>query len=171
MEINFIRNEEKAGSAPGLVRLPRVFIEQWFNELLKELKRSSQTKNKHLLKLKEISFVFLDEKSIKKINLEFRKVNKPTDVLSFSGDGVYMFGELLFCPKIIQKKALKENLPFRLYLVFLLTHGVLHLLGYEHEENEADEALMFEFQDKIFKKVAAKLAPSYKNDFHVSLSH
>ncbi len=163
MEINLIKQDSS--------RVPRAFVSNWFKELILVLKKEKTTKNRKKLSLKEVSLVFVEKKVIKSLNLKYRNVNKPTDVLSFSGDDFFMFGELVFCPDVIIAKARSLNLSYRLYLCFLMTHGTLHLLGYEHEESQKKEREMFAFQDKIFKKVAAKLAPEAKNDFHISLAH
>ena len=69
-----------------------------------------------------LSIAFVGEERIKKLNKKYRGKNKVTDVLSF-GDGL---NEIVICPTVIKTK--KE-------LARVLTHGILHLLGYGHGKN------------------------------------
>lgn len=148
-------------------RVHKRFLTQWFEEVQKTLKLEKSLTDKQKLKAMEMSAVFVSSKQGRKLNKQFRQVNKPTDVLSFDGDGLVSLGELIFCMEVVKEKAKKAGLPIRYYLAMILTHGVLHLLGYEHEEDEEKERKMFKLQDKIMRKVAAKLAPSYKTSFDI----
>jgi probable rRNA maturation factor len=83
----------------------------------------------------DISIVFVGEKRIKELNKKYRKKDKPTDVLSF-GNGL---NEIVICLKIVEKSAKKNNAPFKKELAEVLTHGILHLLGYEHGDIMKDK--------------------------------
>lgn len=155
---NLVKNE----------RVYKKFTEQWFDEVLKKLLETKNIKSNFKLKASELSLVFMSQSKIKKINAEFRKVNKETDVLSFDGDGYVSLGELIFCMDVVKRKAKASKLPIKLYLMMLMTHGILHLLGYEHEESAQKEREMFLLQDKLMRSVASKLAPKYKKDFDIS---
>lgn len=148
-------------------RLYKDFLSDWFLEVQKNLKVEKGLLNKERLKVFEMSAVFVPKKQIKKLNKEFREKNKETDVLSFDGDGMVSLGELIFCMEVIKDKAKASKLPIKYYLAMLMTHGVLHLFGYDHELNEAEELKMFKLQDKIMRKVASKLAPGYKTSFDI----
>ncbi len=148
-------------------RLYKDFLNEWFLEVQKVLKTEKGLLNKERLKTFEMSAVFVPKKQIKKLNKDFRAKNKETDVLSFDGDGMVSLGELIFCMEVIKDKAKKLKLPIRYYLAMLMTHGVLHLFGYDHELNEAEELKMFKLQDKIMRKVASKLAPGHKTSFDI----
>lgn len=78
----------------------------------------------------DLSIALVDSSKIKNLNSKYRKKNQATDVLSFLYDS---FGEIIICPQIIKKnvKRLKEN--FEKELIMVLIHGILHLLGYDHE--------------------------------------
>ena len=149
-------------------RVYQDFLIEWFDLCLKYLAKEPQLKNIEKLKAMELSAVFVGESKIKKLNKGFRGVNKATDVLSFDGDGFVSLGELIFCMDVIKFKAKSSRLNSRLYLGMLMLHGMLHLLGYEHEQGGSDETEMFSIQDKILRKVASKLAPDHKKDFDVS---
>lgn len=149
-------------------RVYKDFLQDWFKLTLKTLKKTPGIRCADALLASELSIVFVDEKRIQELNKNYRGMNNPTDVLSFDGDGVVSLGELIFCMSIIKSKAQSLNLPSKVYLGMLLIHGVLHLLGYEHEQGGEKEAEMFRLQDQIVRKVASKLAPNHKTDFDVA---
>lgn len=110
-------------------------------------------KVRSLKKLKqktEITLVFLSEAQMKKINNSFRKKNKATDILSFTSGDPQSLGELLLCLSVLKKQAKLQKHSFERELQYMLIHGVLHLLGYDHEESKSEEKLMFAIQDKCF---------------------
>ena len=88
---------------------------------------------------------------MKKINRKYRRKNKPTDVLSFiytSGynkGGKILEGELALCPEIILSQAKENEVTFQKELAFVLSHGVLHLLGMRHGEK------MYGIQDEVVR--------------------
>lgn len=148
-------------------RIYQDFLNEWFELFFKELVKNKDLKNADKLKAQELSLVFVEASKIKALNKNYRGFNKPTDVLSFDGDGFVSLGELIFCMDVIKSKSKSLGLPSRLYLGMLLIHGTLHLLGYEHEQGGSDEIEMFSIQDKIMRKIASKLAPDHKTDFDV----
>lgn len=104
------------------------------------------------LNLQEISVVFVGETEIKKINRKYRRKNKSTDVLSFRYDLGYnkkgiIKGELILCPEVITKNARENKVGFSRELAFVLSHGVLHILGWRHGKK------MYALQDKIISKI------------------
>lgn len=111
-------------------------------------------RNKKELQIKkEITFVFLPSQSMKTINFQFRKKNKPTDVLSFSSEDPDSLGELLFCLPVLKKQAKQQKHSLDHELLYMMIHGLLHLLGYDHELSQAEEKLMFRIQDQCFEQV------------------
>ncbi|QQR76466.1 rRNA maturation RNase YbeY [Candidatus Nomurabacteria bacterium] len=87
-------------------------------------------KDKILGKKYELSIVFLEDKEIKKINKKYRGKNKPTNVLSFSL--TENSGEILLAPDVIKKEAPKFGMNIKNFTGFLIIHGMLHLLGFDH---------------------------------------
>ncbi|PIS09850.1 MAG: rRNA maturation RNase YbeY, partial [Bdellovibrio sp. CG10_big_fil_rev_8_21_14_0_10_47_8] len=118
--------------------MPRQWISEWLRALKPQLKR---VKVQGSLRLDhELVIVFLDPLPAKKINRQYRKKNYATDILSFEGaDG--LLGELVLCPQVLKKQAKEQGHSFRLELGYMLIHGVLHLLGYDHElsKREAEQ--------------------------------
>lgn len=102
----------------------------------------------------DLSIVFVDEAEMRKINRKCRQKNKSTDVLSFCLDlgynkkGIkpgqdYIGGEIILCPEVIAKNARENRVSFKRELGFVLSHGVLHVLGRQHS------AKMYALQDKV----------------------
>ena len=124
--------------------------------MIKVVNLSSQDVDESLIR-KAIRVVLKEEKSdlslsvavvtseeIKKLNYQYRKKNSPTDVLSFGED----INEIVICPDEIKKNG--DNFDEELEKVVI--HGILHLLGYNHEGNKDEAKRMFDKQDKYFKK-------------------
>jgi len=93
----------------------------------------------------------VDETEAKQINREYRNKDYATNVLSFSADlpeGLpkafrqAQLGDLLICAPIVRREAKQQRRPEADHWAHLTIHGVLHLLGYDHELN--DEALVME---------------------------
>jgi probable rRNA maturation factor len=112
------------------------------------------TRKKKLLTEKaELTLVFLSAQEMKKINYQFRKKNKPTDILSFESSDPNSLGELLLCMDVLKKQAKENNHSLQSEITYMIIHGILHLLGYDHEESKAEEKKMFRLQDKCFAEV------------------
>ena len=87
---------------------------------------------------------------MKNINRQFRKKNKPTDILSFQSADPNSLGELLLCTDVLKEQAVRHGHLFSDEVMYMLIHGLLHLLGYDHEASPKEEKLMFRLQDKCF---------------------
>lgn len=102
----------------------------------------------------EISVVLTDNESICKLNLNYRGIEAPTDVLSFpqyemredirlsEGDETAALGDIVISLEKADSQAIEYGHDFLTELGFLLVHGMLHLLGYDHETGECNEKLM-----------------------------
>ncbi|KUK49860.1 MAG: Endoribonuclease YbeY [Parcubacteria bacterium 33_209] len=89
------------------------------------------------------SIAIVDSEEIKKLNFQYRKLDKPTDVLSFGED----INEIVICPEEVRK----NGDDFNKELKEVAIHGVLHLLGYDHEDDESEAKKMFNKQNKYLK--------------------
>lgn len=102
------------------------------------------------------NIIFIDNEEIRKINREYRNVDRETDVISFAlednMDVVYEDFRLLGDIYISYEKAIEQaelyNHSVKREVFFLATHGILHLLGYDHME-EDDEKVMFGKQNEL----------------------
>jgi probable rRNA maturation factor len=82
------------------------------------------------------SVVFISDEAMRRYNRQYRGFDKPTDVLSFPGDYGYL-GDILISSHTAYNQALKSvTLSFETNLRRLVLHGLLHLMGYDHETDE-----------------------------------
>lgn len=98
---------------------------------------------------KELGVVFVEHQDMLSLNTNFRGKHYATDVLSFAMDGEVL-GEIVLCPDVIVKQAEDHDLHESQELAYLFLHGILHLLGFDHEEDAQRAAEMFNIQDKVF---------------------
>ena len=120
-----------------------------------QLLLTKKLRNKKLLKQKsEMTLVFLSTAKMKKINHQFRQKNKPTDVLSFASDDPASLGELLFCIDVLKKQARQQKHSLDKEVMYMMIHGLLHLLGYDHELSGLEEKRMFAIQEQAFEHLS-----------------
>ncbi len=102
----------------------------------------------------DLELNFIDEKTIQNLNKQFRNIDKRTDILSFSfleGNNFpkdNLVGQLFLEPITINKQADSHKVDFKDEIEFLFVHGLLHIFGYDHE-NEADFREMFGLHAQI----------------------
>ncbi|HEY9058930.1 MAG TPA: rRNA maturation RNase YbeY [Pseudobacteroides sp.] len=118
----------------------------------------------------EISVLLVDDKKIREINNEHRNIDKATDVLSFpvvemhegeiiSNEGDFdldeellLLGDIIISLETAKKQALEYGHSFEREIAFLTTHGVFHLLGYDHMEKEEEEKMLLK-QESVLRKL------------------
>ena len=103
----------------------------------------------------EVSISFVTNDEIHKLNREYRGVDRATDVLSFECDNVednfavfepaveavYELGDIVIAPDVAEAQAPMFGMTFSDETSLLVTHGLLHLCGWDHEEDEEAEAM------------------------------
>lgn len=106
---------------------------------------------------------FVDEETIHEINRQYRKIDRPTDVISFAfldeveneikiqGDVMLMLGEIFISVDQAKQQAKEYQHSLHRELCFLFVHGLLHLLGYNHQDEE-EEKEMFQIQEEILQE-------------------
>jgi probable rRNA maturation factor len=100
---------------------------------------------------KEVSVIFVNSEEIHEMNKQYRNIDRPTDVLSFEEYEDDYLGEIFICEEKVYEQATSYNHSNEREFAFLLTHGLLHLLGYDHIEKD-DEVIMFQKQDELLNK-------------------
>lgn len=118
-------------------------------------------KTRNVLKIDkdyEISIILVDAEEIHQINRDYRNIDRPTDVISFalkdSDDEFFIdevdleLGDIFINIEAVVNQAKEYGHSECREISFLCTHGILHLLGYDHM-NEEDEKVMFGLQDVI----------------------
>lgn len=105
----------------------------------------------------EVSCVLVDDERIHEINREYRHIDRSTDVISFAmedNDQFYVegmprtLGDIFISVDHAKKQAEEYGHSLRREMCFLFTHGILHLLGYDHMTDEQEKE-MFGLQDKV----------------------
>lgn len=94
----------------------------------------------------EVSIVFTDDEQVRTLNRQWRDQDKPTNVLSFAandGGGPFspLLGDIVLAVETIGREADEQNKSFDDHLTHLLVHGFLHLVGYDHLENDEAEEM------------------------------
>ncbi len=95
----------------------------------------------------EVSLLFTDDASIRKLNSQWRGKDKPTNVLSFPGGDpqgdVYgpLLGDIVFAFETVSREADELGIEFDDHLSHLTVHGLLHLFDYDHQDNEEAELM------------------------------
>jgi len=104
-----------------------------------------------------LSVVFVSSAEIKKLNQKYRKKNRPTDVLSFGKTTGFKSSptEVVICPEIVKKNAKEFGTTFKKELAKVLIHGILHILGYDHETSEKKAMEMEKKQEEYLIKSIA----------------
>ncbi|HNW15837.1 MAG TPA: rRNA maturation RNase YbeY [bacterium] len=107
----------------------------------------------------EISIVFTGRSEIKEMNREYRNIDRATDVISFAfseGEGSqfvpFLLGDIFICPEVVADHAEKFGTTFENELIFVVVHGVLHLLGFDHNR-KSDREKMREAEDIVMKEL------------------
>lgn len=110
---------------------------------------------KHLNTDGTFTIIFIDDERMHKMNLEYRGIDRTTDVLSFAlNDGetieeeVCVLGDIFISIPKMKAQALEYGHSEKRELSFLSIHGLLHLLGYDHMKPE-DEKVMFGMQEEV----------------------
>lgn len=108
----------------------------------------------------EVSLSFVDDEAIQSLNREYRGVDSPTDVLSFpmlsedewdSLEPEDLLGDIIISIPTAIRQSEQYGHSFERELGFLLVHGFLHLLGYDHETEEQEQE-MFALQERILQQ-------------------
>lgn len=112
-----------------------------------------------------VEVTITDEERIRALNKEYRAKDAATDLLSFAFNDIkpghkfkepfVHLGSIIICAPVAQRQALELGHDARREFKFLFTHGLLHLLGYDHT-NEKEEQVMITLQDQIIGKRGGK---------------
>lgn len=110
----------------------------------------------------EIGIACVDLEESHQLNLQYREKDKPTNVLSFPSDipeevlpmlDALPLGDLVICIPVVLQEALEQKKNAQNHFAHLLVHGVLHLLGYDHETSDEDAEEMEGLEIEILAKL------------------
>ncbi len=123
----------------------------------------------------EISVRFVDNTEIRRLNKEYRNIDKETDVLSFPmgengkydvnlDTGAKVLGDIVISVEKAFEQAKMYNHAIQREIGFLTVHSMLHLLGYDHEQGGLEEVKMREKEETVLTKIGWKRDSSYYMD-------
>lgn len=102
--------------------------------------------------LADVSIKLTGDKEIAALNHQFRGMNKPTNVLSFPSNDMNYLGDIAISLETVKREAKAQKKTFEAHLTHMVVHGMLHLLGYDHED-EHDAEDMEALEVKILRRV------------------
>ena len=109
-------------------------IQLWLNKTIPQFQENA-----------ELTVRIVDTQESHQLNHEYRGKDKPTNVLAFPfeappGIELDLLGDLIICRQVVEKEAEEQNKPLLAHWAHMVVHGSLHLLGYDHiEDDEAEE--------------------------------
>jgi len=121
----------------------------------------------------EIGIACVDHQESHRLNLEYRQKDKSTNVLSFPSDipeevlnllEAWPMGDLVICIPVVLTEAVEQHKTPIEHFSHMLVHGVLHLMGYDHETNESDAEEMEALEIEILAKLG------FENPYSVKTS-
>jgi probable rRNA maturation factor len=129
-------NVEVTGAA--IPRLSRAEIAAFTGRVLRALREN-----------RDISLAFVDDESMKALNKRFRRKNKTTDVLTFPSDDSYA-SDIIISVEQAKRQAQDEKHSLATEIRYLIVHGVIHSLGYDHETDDGEmNALELKVRAKV----------------------
>ena len=138
----------------------KVYIQDWqkLGEerivfFLEAIRKTSLRKKLPLRVPLHVELYLVSKKKISQLNLSFRKKSRPTDILSFSTTEPFhrigQLGELVICVTVLKEQAKAFCHDPEVELDILIVHGLLHLLGFDHELGEMESAQMALWEKKL----------------------
>lgn len=132
------------------LRIPLRKLQYFLKRILKALPASRV----------DFDVTFVTEGAIRRLNRKWRKKDRPTDVLSFplyepgrARRGGVFLGDIVISLSVARCQAKEHEKSLVDEILFLATHGALHLLGYDHEKSQSQALLMKRWERKILQKV------------------
>jgi probable rRNA maturation factor len=101
--------------------------------------------------LGEVAVALASDALVRTLNQRYRHTNSPTDVLSFPAGERGFLGDIVIATGVAKRQARERRHPYRTELRVLALHGLLHLLGYDHE-NPVDKGAMARIEGRLRRK-------------------
>jgi probable rRNA maturation factor len=109
----------------------------------------------------ELSVALVGDQEMRPLNAKYRKKNKTTDVLSFPADPSLpseagLLGDVIISVEQAKRQAKERNHSLKKEMVTLLVHGILHLLGYDHERSQRQAKIMASLEQKLLGQLCER---------------
>ena len=118
-------------SGTAIARFNRRDIAEFTRKVLLALERQHRLRKS----LSEVSIALVDDATMRRLNRTFRHTSKTTDVLTFPADSA---GEIVICVDQARRQAMQEKHSVATEVRYLIVHGILHALGYDHESDNGE---------------------------------
>ncbi len=154
---------QQSFEAPELV-LKRAYLKKVIETTLRHIDTQSDC---------EIGIACVNNDESHKLNLEYRKKDKPTNVLSFPSDlpdemaqilDTFPIGDLVICIPVVLQEAIEQQKTPIEHFTHMLVHGTLHLMGYDHETSDEDAEEMEALEIEVLKKLGFENPYTVKED-------
>jgi len=93
----------------------------------------------------EVCIRIVDESEAQTLNARYRQLDKPTNVLSFAADvdtpDLQLLGDIVICAPVVEREASEQQKSLAHHFAHMVVHGMLHLHGYDHENDEEAEEM------------------------------
>jgi len=135
-------------------KISKVFLKEVSQKVLKKEKKENSS----------LSIALIGSARMRKLNKKYRGKNRSTDVLSFTEDLDFLgkskelkklniLGEVVICVSDVKKNAKRLNISLKKELARVLIHGILHILGYDHEASESKARAMIEKENYYLSNI------------------
>ncbi len=104
----------------------------------------------------EVAIALVPDSQVRALNSKYRRKNAPTDVLSFPSNERGFLGDIVIAKGVARRQAMDMRHSFRTELRVLALHGLLHLLGYDHERSAAEARRMQRRERRLATALGAK---------------
>ncbi len=131
------------------INIVNYFDDKDYNKLINHVLTTAL--NSLQLQKKEINVILVDNQQIQDLNRQYRDKDTPTDVLTFPDGNYNNLGDIFVSIDKCEEQRIEYGHTFDRELGFLLVHGLLHTLGYDHQTKEQEEE-MTAIQEKLLKK-------------------
>lgn len=128
-------------------------------DMRKAIRLALKYKNLKVSDPYEVSVIFTNEEGIREINKNYRHIDRATDVISFAfaeGEGAeyapFLLGDIFICTDVVATHAGKYGTTFEEEMIFMVVHGILHLLGFDHHK-AAERAEMRKAEIVVMKQI------------------
>lgn len=128
-------NVEVTGSA--VPRFTRREIAQFARKVLLAIEKLDRPRKSHARAVDEVSIALVDDDAMTSLNRKFRRKNRTTDVLTFPGDDRFL-GDIVISIDQARRQAADEKHSLATEVRYLILHGILHALGYDHESDRGE---------------------------------
>jgi len=154
------------------IEISGVAMTKNMEKMFKRIIKTANKYSKFCQKKFEVSINFVDKKTIRELNKKTRNIDKETDVLSFPNLNLkpmkkinikdykadinpethqLMIGDIVICEQVAAENAEKYGHSYEREVCYLVLHGFLHLLGFDHETEE-DKKIMRALEEAVLKK-------------------